>query len=184
MKNIQLPKITLDRLLSVEVGESGYIIMPINFNHTMYSFLFEHGTNNFKKDVAIAVLSPLQQGDKFFLGEEFACDKGSGDYIYTKDLKNVPREFIATALQMQPHQSRFPLGTCLNVEVVKPEEMDFDKALTFYPYETCDEDGLAIYEHLELYVDDLASQHNKLHGTNIIPSMDDYVFLLEVRREK
>jgi len=185
MKNIQLPQITKDRLLELKVGESGNIIIPISeeieviINNNTDKEYGDCLRYKDKSDGHISIRSYdeffkkwslLQQGDKFYIGEEFAIYKnpfGSQSIIsygtWKSNLYIGDKSEVQSANQMQPHQSRFQ-GECLNVEVVKMQDIQPRNILINYHR--------------------IFAEHNKLHNTTVTPSMDDYVFLLEVRRDK
>ena len=134
MTNIQLPQITKDRLLELEAGEIGTFIVPIEISDKAFS------SKELYKELIIEE-SPLQSGDKFYIGSaDTAPDK------------------------MQPHQSRFQ-GKCLSVEVIKINSI------------VSPNDMLN-----KLKYNAIVFQHNKLFNTNITPIMDDYVFLIEIKR--
>ena len=212
MKNIQFPQITKDRLLKIEVGESGYIIMPIDKQdkNSIKNYKFCCDVNNSKPifKPLLEFMPPLQQGDNFYIGEDLygaISTKTLGlsgmpvgiskvttkkrfsnlsldDYFVVhcfkeiaelekmeqEHLYNIPTSIKKTmdADQVQPCQSRFH-GECLSVKIVKINSIVlFTDMLNKLKYNA------------------IVFQHNKLHNTNITPSMDDYVFLIEIRRDK
>ena len=175
MKNIQLPQITTDRLLKLDVGDSGYIIIPAEDIERDFLYIDE-GRNPIY--VNLISYSPLQQGDKFYIGEEFAIYEnpfGTQEIVsygtWKSNLYVGDKSEVQPADQMQPRQSRFH-GTCLSVEVT---------SINWQEYLNNHKDS---YSFGEEYMDILVDQHNILHKTNIVPSMKDYVFLVEVRRNK
>jgi len=222
MKNIQVSQITKDRLLGLEVGDNGYIIMPIDKNvlidhidsylsvgitlitPTTKRWSKEEIAENNKREQCMIFKnfsrkdkgksrefitrcqtpseakktidlhnknrhSPLQQGDKFYVGEEFYITENES-IVYRSCISDI--ETIAYhnqvskqmfSDQMKPDQSRLQ-GECLGVEVVKMKDIQPRNILVNYHR--------------------VFAEHNKLHNTNITPSMEDYVFLIELRRDK
>ena len=172
VKNIQLPQITKDRLLDLKVGEVEYIIVPI-IGITIKNFSI------LDVDEFILYWSPLKKGQSFYIGEEFAdAHKNKIRYsfnkVYYRDDCPYKEAIWRPADQMQPHQSRF-YGECLSVIVTDLDHCVMDTRKQLYG-NTSDE--------FFRYYKDLVLQHNKLHNTNIPPSMDDYVLLGKVRRDK
>lgn len=160
MTNLKLPKITLDRLLKLEVGEECEVILPI-IRTDMYDMMKWCGTDEIVKNV-----SPLQPNEEFYVGEEFPCigDCNMGIPCQTCG-SNGQGIGVFEASQMTPEQSRF-YGICVDVKVI--------------PIREWLDDGIDISNITSHKT--LVSQHNKLYGTNIEPSLDDYVFYLTVRR--
>ena len=214
MKNIQLPQITLDRLLNLEVGESGYIIMPIDtkgisFNNQDENFTIVkafdcvwckgkdpnctdcYGTGKIwdidceSKDEFVNKYSPLQQGDEFYVGEnKYKSAPTSG--VTSLNIQNMNTlQIDIQADQMQPQQSRF-CGTCLSVEVVKANKLWLNGASRITGIQDLGHNDPDSDSKLEVqcFYEVVVYQHNKLHNTNIIPSKDDNVFLIEVKRDK
>ena len=177
MKSIQLPQITRDRILSVEVGEECSFIVPIaesisfqEENEGISMIVEKSCTMNLecvgdfsKKEFALKYLignhSPLHQQDRFFIAEEI-LEK-------TTILESKPEciETIIDASIMTPEQSRLH-GVVVDIRVEKIIDV-IDDAIEF----------MVQYKLL-------VSQHNELNNTNIEPSPDDYVFYLTVKRIK
>lgn len=178
-------QITKDRLLEVEVGEEVSFIIPIDMNidkskgrlyisnskgNYIHASLSDeqidlHYINEFfQKYVDYA----LQQGDKFFIAEEYEegidddeiASMGcaySGEECKTLEFKHP---FEVVGVKVEEYKE---LG------VKKWEAIYLDMFASLYPMQ---------------YYNELVSQHNELNNTNIEPSLDDSVFYVTATRIK
>jgi hypothetical protein len=180
MTNIQLPQITLDRLLKLKVHEECGVIVPlpnklfnIEIKDDMISYekntpSIEHirgvWTNEYLESF-VEAYSPLQPNEKFYIGETGYYGKGTHSDCFTIETNNLTIKFlgdrIQAASQMTPEQSRFH-GVCVNVKMEQYQVAELDS----------------------LDYEELIVQHNELYNTNIKPSLDAYVFYLTIRRSK
>ena len=162
MKQIQLPQITKDHLLSTKVGDETSLIIPM------------------EQDCEPVFLY-IQ--DRFYAVEEFVRVKGV-DYIpWEGDPKCMNLVWIE-ASQMTPEQSRFH-GVVVDVNVVQVKylemmENSYDKLGIQFDSRMLD----MSYRPFQAMYNRLVFQHNEIHGLSIKPSLDDYVFYITIKRTK
>ena len=183
--NLILPQTSRDRLLQLKAGEEGAIIVPMD----MESYVYWESINETPQHSMINLYSPLQPNEEFYVGEDLyvvtrdkngttvknpniCFEDGKPIGLYVTDAFSLEvsifHNYWFEKVQMTPGQSRFH-GVCVDVEVVKLIDIVTARSEEFADW---------------LDYDTLVSQHNELHGTNIEPSLDAYVFYITVRRTK
>jgi len=145
------------------------------------------------RDLAfIEVFAPIQKGDEFFIKEEFAelledVDDIDSEMIYYRaegeieDCVDTDYEPIDTpwkpASQMQEHQSRHKNIKCIDVRVARVGD------LTIVDAEKILEKDKSFFKDKFSYATNISigiRKHLKTLSEN--PSMEDNIFLIEVKR--
>lgn len=137
---------------------------------------------NNAKEVELLVFAqmtcPIWINDKdIFVKEEFVIDfKGKIFYRNTIDERQLFIDNFNSnslkATQMTKEQSRYSFSECIDIKVIRVQDIEIDDLIKMYDKKSCDEDGIMLYENAE----DMA------YALDIDYEANDYVFLIEFKR--
>lgn len=176
----------------IKAYENGATMFIVPFN-------WEYKNNSDYMKKLIEAHAPIKKGDKdIFIKEEFAdfgeCKEDESwirlayksDYAEYKNIKELLEKGInwQPASKMTKEQSRYAISECIDVRVVRVQDIENDKIYDIFP-KIADDYECDNGEHENNVFKWFENEHNtQLKEANINRTYEDndYVFLIEVKR--